>query len=157
MPVVTQYLVERNGIQKMTFTSKTEADAYDKHLETAEALYALLESSQLITDETQRDALSLYLAEHKDHILEVLGSKRKTASKSSQKSKQSEKPTHQLDFSDTTTTMVKQATNHGVSPKNDLQDLVIEPDDSMSYSEDDIETLESFTEETEERLDTDAA
>ena len=36
MPVVIKYVVERNGVEKMTFSSKAEADHYDKLLETAE-------------------------------------------------------------------------------------------------------------------------
>lgn len=30
MAVIVKYVVERNGEEKMTFTSKAEADAYDK-------------------------------------------------------------------------------------------------------------------------------
>lgn len=31
MAVIVKYVVERNGEEKMTFTSKAEADAYDKN------------------------------------------------------------------------------------------------------------------------------
>ena len=30
MAVVVKYVVERNGVERMTFTTKKEADAYDK-------------------------------------------------------------------------------------------------------------------------------
>ena len=36
MAVIVKYVVERNGEEKMTFTSKSEADAYDKMLDMAE-------------------------------------------------------------------------------------------------------------------------
>lgn len=36
MAVILQYLVVRNGIEKMSFTNKKEADAYDKLLDLAE-------------------------------------------------------------------------------------------------------------------------
>jgi len=32
MAVITQFVVVREGVEKMTFTSKKEADAYDKML-----------------------------------------------------------------------------------------------------------------------------
>ncbi|HCP97002.1 MAG TPA: damage-inducible protein YebG, partial [Pseudoalteromonas sp.] len=33
MAVVVKYVVERNGVERMTFTTKKEADAYDKMLD----------------------------------------------------------------------------------------------------------------------------
>ncbi|MFP3458167.1 YebG family protein, partial [Psychrobacter sp. SIMBA_152] len=53
MAVVTQYVVIRDGAEKMTFTSKAEADAHDKILDMAEALNPLIKSSELFTDEQQ--------------------------------------------------------------------------------------------------------
>ena len=41
MAVIVKY-VERNGEEKMTFTSKAEADAYDKMLDMADELFELL-------------------------------------------------------------------------------------------------------------------
>jgi dsDNA-binding SOS-regulon protein len=56
MPVIIKYVVERDGIEKMTFTSKSEADAYDKLLDTAEALYEILDQSNLAGDHSQKEA-----------------------------------------------------------------------------------------------------
>ncbi len=42
MAVIVKYVVERNGEEKMTFTSKAEADAYDKMLDMADELFELL-------------------------------------------------------------------------------------------------------------------
>lgn len=50
MPVVIKYVVERNGVEKMTFSSKAEADHYDKLLETAENLEDLLQESGTLSD-----------------------------------------------------------------------------------------------------------
>lgn len=77
MAVIVKYVVERNGEEKMTFTSKADADAYDKMLDTADELFGLLAKSELITDESQQEALSLYLAQHKEDLLCALGAKRK--------------------------------------------------------------------------------
>ncbi|KKO46670.1 damage-inducible protein [Arsukibacterium ikkense] len=76
MAVVTKYIVERNGVEKMTFTSKAEADAYDKMLDTADELAGMLSASTLLADEAQTEALALYLAQHKDALLVALGAKK---------------------------------------------------------------------------------
>ena len=81
MAVIVKYVVERNGEEKMTFTSKAEADAYDKMLDMADELFELLGNSEIITDEGQQEELSMYLAKHKEEVLYALGSKRKPTPK----------------------------------------------------------------------------
>lgn len=76
MAVIIKYVVERNGAEKMTFTSKTEADAYDKMLDTADELGRFLTASSLVTDEQQVEALALYMAQNKDDLLVALGAKK---------------------------------------------------------------------------------
>lgn len=49
MAVVVKYVVERNGVERMTFTTKKEADAYDKMLDIAESLELMLEKSRCAT------------------------------------------------------------------------------------------------------------
>lgn len=78
MAVTIQYLVVRNGIEKMTFTNKKEADAYDRLLDLAEHLDALLASSPVALSEDDREALALYLAQHQEQLA---GPKKKTARK----------------------------------------------------------------------------
>ncbi|CAM3135089.1 YebG family protein [Vibrio rarus] len=81
MAVIVKYVVERNGEEKMTFTSKAEADAYDKMLDMADELFELLGNSEIITDEGQQEELSMFLAKNKDEVLYALGAKRKPAPK----------------------------------------------------------------------------
>ncbi|GAB7219418.1 YebG family protein [Vibrio comitans] len=81
MAVIVKYVVERNGEEKMTFTSKAEADAYDKMLDMADELFELLGNSEIITDEGQQEELSMYLAKHKEEVLYALGAKRKPTPK----------------------------------------------------------------------------
>ncbi|SEH87779.1 hypothetical protein SAMN05660691_01895 [Rheinheimera pacifica] len=76
MAVIIKYVVERNGAEKMTFTSKAEADAYDKMLDTADELARFLAASSLVTDEQQAEALALYMAQQKDDLLIALGAKK---------------------------------------------------------------------------------
>lgn len=79
MAVIVKYVVERNGAEKMTFTSKAQADAYDKMLDTADELTTVLTESTLLTDDNQIEALALYLAQHKDELLVALGAKKPAA------------------------------------------------------------------------------
>lgn len=81
MAVVTQYVVERNGVARMTFTSKQQADAYDKMLDLAEQLEVLLGHSNLL-EQQQLEDLALYLAQQKEDLLLLMQGKGKPAKKS---------------------------------------------------------------------------
>jgi len=81
MAVIVKYVIERNGVEKMTFAAKSEADAYDKMLDIADELFVVLGQSQLLADEAQQESLALYLAQNKDEILQALGAKAKTVKK----------------------------------------------------------------------------
>lgn len=56
----------------MSFTSKKDADAYDKMLDTADLLDTWLEQSPVAMEDEQREALSLWLAEQKDVLSTIL-------------------------------------------------------------------------------------
>jgi len=66
--VIIKYIVERKGIEKMTFTSKKEADAYDRMLDCADQLAAFLGASSVTLDDEQLEELGLYLASNKDVV-----------------------------------------------------------------------------------------
>ena len=68
MAVIIKYIVERKGVEKMTFTSKKEADAYDKMLDCADQLAAFLGASTVTLDDLQLEELGLYLASNKDVV-----------------------------------------------------------------------------------------
>lgn len=85
MAVIVKYVVERNGEEKMTFTSKAEADAYDKMLDMADELFILLETSKLIEGDEQKEELSMFLAQNKDEVLYALGAKRRPSEKKAKK------------------------------------------------------------------------
>ena len=72
MAVIVKYIVVRNGVEKMTFTTKKEADAYDKMLDIADNLYELIESAELDIDESKIEDLSLFLAENKEKAANIL-------------------------------------------------------------------------------------
>lgn len=81
MAVVTKYVVVRDGAEKMTFTSKAEADAHDKMLDMVDELVPLLETSELVNDEQQLEALAMFLAKEREKVLIALGAKKKVAKK----------------------------------------------------------------------------
>ena len=72
MAVEVKYVVIREGEEKMSFTSKKEADAYDKMLDTADLRDTWLEQSPVALEDEQREALSLWLAEQKDVLSAIL-------------------------------------------------------------------------------------
>ncbi|SHH18606.1 YebG family protein [Ferrimonas marina] len=80
MAVVVKYVVERKGEEVMTFSSKSEADAYDKMLDLAENLSEFLAESGLL-EEAKLEEVSLYLAKNKDSLNTVLKGKKPVKAK----------------------------------------------------------------------------
>ncbi|MGL5660564.1 MAG: YebG family protein [Aeromonas sp.] len=71
MAVEIKYVVVRGGIEKMTFTSKKEADAYDKLLDTVDELVTFLAAAPISLASEQQESLAFYLAEQRD-VLQTL-------------------------------------------------------------------------------------
>ncbi len=84
MAVITKFVVVREGVEKMTFTSKKEADAYDKMLDIADNLLPFISQSQLELDDDATEKLCFYLAENKNQLMNLLkgGSVEKSVTKS---------------------------------------------------------------------------
>lgn len=72
MAVEIKYVVVRGGVEKMTFASKKEADAYDKLLDTADELLVLLAGSPVDLSQEQQEGLAFYLAEQRELLQNVL-------------------------------------------------------------------------------------
>ena len=72
MAVEIKYVVVRGGVEKMTFASKKEADAYDKMLDMADELGLLLQQGPVTLDEKQCEALGLYLAQQREPLSQIL-------------------------------------------------------------------------------------
>jgi hypothetical protein len=72
MSVIVQYIVVRDGDEKMTFATKKEADAYDKMLDIADNLFDFLGNSNIVLDETRKEEISLLLAEKRDEVMPIL-------------------------------------------------------------------------------------
>jgi uncharacterized protein len=72
MAVLTKFVVVREGVEKMTFTSKKEADAYDKMLDIADNLIPFLQGAELPLDDNSVEQLAFYLATHRDDLSSLL-------------------------------------------------------------------------------------
>lgn len=74
-----------------TFTDKRSADNYDKMLDMADAVYSLLESSPISLSESDREELSVFLAEQREETLVALQAKKApSAPKKKKASKQAD-------------------------------------------------------------------
>ena len=72
MAVIVKYVVVRDGKEDMMFSSKKEADAYDKMLDIAGRLYAFLHASELGIDDDKLDALTFFMAQHHNQLGKLL-------------------------------------------------------------------------------------
>ncbi|MDO6618096.1 YebG family protein [Shewanella sp. 6_MG-2023] len=72
MAVITKFVVVREGVEKMTFTSKKEADAYDKMLDIADNLVPFITSAELEIEDNSVEKLAFYLASNKDELANLL-------------------------------------------------------------------------------------
>ncbi len=73
MAVIVQYVVVREGSsEQMVFTSKKEADAYDRLLDIADRMFLFLAEAGVELDEERREALALFLAENRARAITLL-------------------------------------------------------------------------------------
>jgi dsDNA-binding SOS-regulon protein len=68
MAVITKYVVVRDGKDDMIFSTKKEADAYDKMLDIAERLHAFLRASEIDIATDTLDDLTFFMAQHREQI-----------------------------------------------------------------------------------------
>lgn len=72
MAVITKFVVVRDGVEKMTFASKKEADAYDRMLDVADNLIPFLQQGELELPDSSVEKLAFYLASNKDTLANLL-------------------------------------------------------------------------------------
>jgi uncharacterized protein len=81
MAVITQFIVVRDGVEKMTFATKKEADAYDKQLDIAENLAAFIEGAGIELGDQLSEALTLHFAKEATQVAAILKGGKPKASK----------------------------------------------------------------------------
>lgn len=72
MAVIVKYVVVSDGKEDMIFNTKKEAEAHDKMLDIAERLYAFLHAAEINLAEDTLDALTWFMAQHREQIGTIL-------------------------------------------------------------------------------------
>lgn len=72
MAVITQYVVQHKGVDKLVTTNKKEADQYDKMLEVADNITSYIQAKGIELDESVAEELSILLAKNKDSVGKLL-------------------------------------------------------------------------------------
>ena len=85
MAVESRFVVVRNGVEVQTFMDKKAADEYDKMLDMADNLTAMLTSSSVALSEELTEELSIFLAQNRDDVLVALQAKKAKSEKKSAK------------------------------------------------------------------------
>lgn len=72
MAVITQYVVQHKGVDKLVTTDKKEADQYDKMLAVADNLSEYIRAKGIELNEDVAEELSILLAKNKDSVTKLL-------------------------------------------------------------------------------------
>ncbi len=76
MTVETRYVVVRDNTEVKIFVNKKEADEYDKLLDSADLIKALLEEGPINLTEKQCEEIGYYLAQNKEKVLSAFQMKK---------------------------------------------------------------------------------
>lgn len=72
MAVITQYVVQHKGVDKLVTTDKKQADQYDKMLEVADNLTTYIQAKGIDLGDDLAEELSIILAKNKDSVAKLL-------------------------------------------------------------------------------------
>lgn len=72
MAVITQYVVQHKGVDKLVTTDKKEADQYDKMLDIADNLVEYIQAKGVALDEELAEELGIVIAKNKDAFTKLL-------------------------------------------------------------------------------------
>ena len=72
MAVIVKYVVVSDGKEDMIFNTRKEAEAHDKMLDVAERLYAFLHAAELNIADDTLEALTLFMAQQREHLGTIL-------------------------------------------------------------------------------------
>ncbi|REL34562.1 YebG family protein [Thalassotalea euphylliae] len=76
MAVESRFVVIRDGVEVQTFMDKKAADEYDKMLDMADNLSAMLTDAPIELSEQVTEDLSIFLAERREEVLIALQAKK---------------------------------------------------------------------------------
>jgi len=87
MAIIVKYVVVSHGKEDMIFSTRKEAETHDKMLDIAERLHTFLHAAEINIAEDTLDALTLFMAQHREQIGTILkGGRLKTPDGSAQQS-----------------------------------------------------------------------
>jgi dsDNA-binding SOS-regulon protein len=92
MAVLVKYVVIRNGKEEMTFSTKKEADAYDRMLDIAEGLYHFLHTAEVDIADEKLDDLAFFMAKHREPLAKLLKGDKPDASEAKAKGAMGDRP-----------------------------------------------------------------
>ena len=72
MAVITQYVVQHKGVDKLVTTDKKEADQYDKMLDIADNLVEYIQAKGITLDDELAEELGIVIAKNKDAFTKLL-------------------------------------------------------------------------------------
>ena len=76
MAVESRFVVIRHGVEVQTFMDKKAADDYDKMLDMADNLTAMLNATPFELSDEIKEELSIYLAQNREDVLVALQAKK---------------------------------------------------------------------------------
>ena len=68
MAIITRYVVEHKGVEKLVTTDKKEADRYDKMLDVADNLAAFIQAKGIDIEDGLLEELSVLLSKNKEKV-----------------------------------------------------------------------------------------
>lgn len=71
MAIITKYVVEHKGVEKLVTTDKKEADKYDKMLDIADSLAIYIEAKGVKMSGDELESLSIVLSKNKDALTKL--------------------------------------------------------------------------------------
>ena len=71
MAIITRYVVEHKGVEKLVTTDKREADRYDKMLDVADNLATFIQAKGVDIDDGLLEDLSVLLSKNKEKVAKI--------------------------------------------------------------------------------------
>lgn len=71
MAIITRYVVEHKGVEKLVTTDKKEADRYDKMLDVADNLADFIQAKGMDIEDGLLEELSILLSKNKDKVAKL--------------------------------------------------------------------------------------
>lgn len=72
MAIITKYVVEHKGVEKLVTTDKKEADKYDKMLDVADNLAEYIQAKGISLETTVLEELTILMSRNKETVSKIL-------------------------------------------------------------------------------------